>query len=226
MALLGPRKSRIAKDMRTLARDGGEIKRVEGCGPFMCCAEEGCCMYAADTATADDLPDAITLAGVGSLSKSGTSYGDTTNGVVLESGVWARYVGGDRATQVCLITGDGKYTPDDDAVEDQFEAEYTVTGEPEGWSAFSYNAVRGSLCEWQRTDGDPMGDDSLVLINYVPEEEKWQVTVIKTFASLVDYVVAGYKTGAQNTPVGDYDCDGYLSDGVTPISFTVTVAVS
>jgi hypothetical protein len=94
-----------------------------------------------------DLPDAITLRGVGSLSKSGTDYGNTTNGVILESGVWARYVGGVRTTKPCLFDGNGNKTPGDDAVEDQFEATYTI-----GWTfigaQYSVEVERNSLCGW------------------------------------------------------------------------------
>jgi hypothetical protein len=72
---------------------------------------------------AGDLPDAITLLGVGSLAKSGTAYGNTTNGVILESGVWARYLSEVRATKPCLINN---LTPGDDSVEDQFASSYSV----------------------------------------------------------------------------------------------------
>jgi hypothetical protein len=94
--------------------------------------------------TAADLPDAITLLGVGSLTKSGTAYGDTTNGVILESGVWARYLSGVRATKACLIDGNGNFTPGDDTVEDQFASSYSVE------MSMFYDYVRGS-CVVNRT---------------------------------------------------------------------------
>jgi len=113
------------------------------------CCEEGCCMYPAASAVAADLPAAITLLGVGSLTKSGSAYGDTTNGVILESGVWAKYVSGVRSTQACLITGDGNLTPGNDTVEDQFAATYDV-----GAGGYSGTLTRVSLCCWDGTTTD------------------------------------------------------------------------
>ena len=101
--------------------------------------------------TEDDLPDAITLNGV-SKSRSGSSYGNTTDGVIYESGVWAVYVGGVRSTRSCLITGDGNLTPGDDLVEDQFAAEMNVFNPY--WLFTNLNSVanlpvvRTSLCRW------------------------------------------------------------------------------
>jgi hypothetical protein len=74
-------------------------------------------MYNAAYEVASNLPEAITLLGVGSLAKSGTDYGNTTNGVILESGVWAVYIEGVRTTQQCLISGN---------VEDQFASTYLI----------------------------------------------------------------------------------------------------
>jgi hypothetical protein len=104
-------------------------------------------MYSATSAVSADLPAAITLPGVGSLSKSGTNYGNTTNGVILESGVWARYVGGVRSTQPCLIRGDGNLTLGNDAVEDQFEPTYNAS-----YENLQATVTRVSLCVWTNTN--------------------------------------------------------------------------
>jgi hypothetical protein len=65
----------------------------------------------------NDLPDEIDVDGV-SYARAGTSYGDTTNGVLLEVNVWARYKNSVRLTQPCLI---------EKGVKDKFADTYTVT---------------------------------------------------------------------------------------------------
>jgi hypothetical protein len=185
-----------------------------------CCPSVDCCMYPADT-PAGDLPDAITLNGT-SLSKSGTSYGDTTDGLIQESGVWARYVDGVRSTQTCLITGDGNYTPGNDAVEDTFADTYTlkidgaiggfVQGSCENFSRpDDVVLIRTSLCVWRADnveinvfgggDGpeDPCNDGFTITI-----------TAILSFTGVGWEVAFGGLAGPknsdenQNTPVGWY----------------------
>jgi hypothetical protein len=122
---------------------------------------------------AGDLPDAITLLGVGSLVKSGTNYGNATNGVILESGVWARYLSGVRTTKACLIDDDGNLTPGDDLVEDQFPNTLLMATEfiiPPGYTTLIdiENALTGygrvpaniiltrvSLCVWENVVSIP-----------------------------------------------------------------------
>lgn len=104
---------------------------------------------AAGDLVAADLPDAITLLGVGSLSRSGTGYGDTTDGVIFETPKWARYIGGTRTTQSCLITGDGNLTPGDNAIEDQFAATYQINLLEEEEVLESVLVHRVSLCRWE-----------------------------------------------------------------------------
>jgi hypothetical protein len=88
--------------------------------------------------SANDLPDAVTVDGT-SFSRSGTSYGNTTNGVILEENVWAKYRNAARSTRACLIQG---------GVEDQFADTYTVTGPPQG----PVVVTRQSLCSWVGVD--------------------------------------------------------------------------
>ena len=66
----------------------------------------------------------------------------------------------------CLITGDGNFEPGNDAVEDQFAAEYTVevTGD-------TYTVTRESLCVWRGVDG--FGQDN-VLIYTAQDGSLWQ----------------------------------------------------
>ena len=129
--------------MATVKMSGGKVVTKAGKVSCTCCV---CCMYGAAYAVASNLPEAITLIGVGSLAKSGTDYGNTTNGVILESGVWAVYIEGVRTTQDCLIDG---------SVEDQFASTYLIhnfsfTGycneytDPTG----DILVTRESLCLW------------------------------------------------------------------------------
>jgi hypothetical protein len=153
-------------------------------------------MYPAASAVSSDLPDNITLRNVGSLSKSGTGYGNTTNGIILESGVWARYIDGVRSTKACLISGDGNLTPGDDVVEDQFEAAYNVN-----LLDSDYTIERRSLCSW-----DALPEKGFRLEyndnprDLYPNDSKWYFTDFDD----VQFIWIGEKIGNQNTPEGSY----------------------
>jgi hypothetical protein len=69
------------------------------------------------TADSANLPDSINFFGT-TLSKSGTSYGDATNGVFLEGEKWAVYRNGVRTEKDHLISG---------GIKDLFLDEYTAT---------------------------------------------------------------------------------------------------
>jgi hypothetical protein len=69
------------------------------------------------TADSANLPDSINFYGT-TLSKSGTSYGDATNGVFLEGEKWAVYRNGVRTEKDHLISG---------GIKDLFLDEYTAT---------------------------------------------------------------------------------------------------
>ena len=97
------------------------------------CCGSGCCLYPAQfladaTYTADDLPDDVTVNET-SFPKSGTAYGNTTNGVIFEEDVWVKYTSGVRSSQPCLIQG---------GVEDQFADSYLVEMQ------MFYDYVRGN----------------------------------------------------------------------------------
>ena len=176
-----------------------------------CCVEPYCCMYSATALAsgdmgASDLPDAITLLGVGSLSRSGTGYGDTTDGVIFETDVWAIYRAGVRTTRNCLIQGDGKFTPDDDLVEDQFHATYTIT-RPNGVHICS----RESLCEWYNADTFYSIWYGISLMDFygIPDAE-FKFTIFESDAVWI-------KDGLQNSPIGTYS-------PIFPATGTATVA--
>jgi hypothetical protein len=69
------------------------------------------------TADSANLPDSINFYGT-TLSKSGTSYGDATNGVFLEGEKWAVYRNGVRTEKDHLISG---------GIKDLFLDQYTAT---------------------------------------------------------------------------------------------------
>ena len=201
-------------------------------GEPCCCEEEpSCCMYPAtglgDTYTEDDLPDAVTVNGV-SKSRSGSQFGNTTDGIIWESGIWARYTRGIRATQACLITGDGNLTLGNDSVEDQFAASYNVS--IAGGPIVRVNRV--SLCAWQSDYYCPDSYGAIGIPEYTPYahlsyislNSKWYVTIGDT-RNCIDFDVDGRpgpeyvcscsiftsspveKAGSQSTPVGDYTLD-------------------
>lgn len=92
--------------------------------------------------SADDLPDAVTIAAV-SYSRSGTGYGNTTNGVMLEGNVWTRYANGSTSQRPCLIQG---------GVLDQFADTYYLSATfPTPYEDLSFSnqpLFRTSLCSW------------------------------------------------------------------------------
>jgi hypothetical protein len=129
-----------------------EGARVVSC---TCCtlAEITCCLldtqidldlYPNGAITQDKLPPTIVLDGV-QYSLGTLGYGDTTNGVFLESGVWAVYKSGVRTTRRCLISNIAT------DIEDEFPATLTLT-----YTAFGHtvtaNLTRVSLCYYEGTD--------------------------------------------------------------------------
>jgi len=79
--------------------------------------EEGNPTFDQWTADSMNLPDSINFYGT-TLSKSGTSYGNTTNGVFLEGEKWAVYRNGVRTEKDHLISG---------GIKDLFLDQYTAT---------------------------------------------------------------------------------------------------
>ena len=193
------------------------------------CTYTGCCMYSATSLAAGDLvaadlPDAITLLGVGSLSRSGTGYGNTTNGVIFETDTWARYIGGVRTTQNCLITGDGNFTAGDDAVEDQFAASYSIN-----YDGIDYTANRISLCVWLYSGPEDCAglDPSETVVNYLElrysggkkgwafAEGIWETDgrlITRTVPADPEepefcpgYVFSNHKSLSESSPTGNYE---------------------
>ena len=192
----------------TIKTQGGKVITKGGKVSCECCEEEVCCMYPAESLdaggnigySASDLPDAVTVDGV-SFDRIGTSYGDTTNGVIFENGIWAKYSNGVRFERLCLIQG---------GVVDQFADCYKyIRGSGE---TLSMN--RSSLCSWNAVDsrGFPV---RLIFDSFLDDDGNptSEFTRFGWFLQVNSYPfpepeppedVSGYKVGAKNSPVGQY----------------------
>jgi hypothetical protein len=73
-----------------------EGERLVSC--TCCTVSAECCVYPASCGRG---PESVLFYG-STLSGDGTTFGDTTNGVILESGQWAVYRNGVRSTRACL----------------------------------------------------------------------------------------------------------------------------
>ena len=96
--------------------------------------EAGYIQWTADSA---NLPNAINF--YGTLTKSGTSYGDTTNGVFLQGEKWAVFRNGSRTEKDFLISGE---------IKDFFADQYTVTWPKDSENNYSTVVIRTSECSW------------------------------------------------------------------------------
>lgn len=152
-----------------------------------CCC---CCLYPATGLgvdfTNDDLPDAVDVNGV-SKTRSGSAYGDTTDGVIWESGVWAVYVAGVRTTQSCLIGG---------VVEDQFCQAYLLEVPEIFFGGGSATVERVSTCRWEGISE--------------PNGTLWYLTGAPPFVAHVELGASppyeiGDEGGPSNTPEGTYE---------------------
>jgi hypothetical protein len=172
-----------------------------------CCVTTGCCMYSAiglvdELYTASDLPDTVTIGGT-SYSRSGTGYGNTTNGVIFETSVWAKYTSGVRSVQPCLFQN---------GVIDQFLATYTLN-----WEGDSYAIPRIELCYWQYSIClyAPPYNNYLVALQFNEGPSGLWVAGYEPFDVFEGDICTpnglggfGYKIGSQNTPVGTYYAEG------------------
>lgn len=179
---------------------GSPIIRRKGTS-FFCCCDNGCCMYRAEDFgvyyDAAGLPDAVTLSGFGSLSKSGSQYGNTTNGVILEDGKWAVYKGGVRTTQSCLISGN---------VADQFAAQYHISWDLEFFGSGSTVVTRESLCYWGGGSTDTYDEVYLTYVNfgYEPGNERPTFVIWAVFNEEIFYFAEKLGPTASKSPAGDY----------------------
>jgi hypothetical protein len=184
--------------MATVRLQNGKVILKDKKVSCSCCEEPECCMYPAQALAdgqyiEDDLPGAVTIDGT-SFDRSGTGYGNTTNGVILDENVWAKYRNGARSNRPCLIQG---------GVVDQFAGTYTVTIFFEVGSVTS-TVTRISLCEWEGPaiieGGNP------VTLRYLADELNEPPNFLyKWFVDARG--VLRQKEGFMNTPLGNYQTE-------------------
>jgi hypothetical protein len=127
--------------------------------------EEGNPTFDQWTANSANLPYSINFYGT-TLSKSGTSYGNTTNGVFLEGEKWAVYRNGVRTEKDHLISG---------GIKDLFFDEYTATWPKSETENYTVTLVRTS-CNWSApfvADGCSVGSALLQISDF-----GWSFTVV------------------------------------------------
>jgi len=214
--------------MATIKLQGGKVLLKDGKVSCSCC--EPCCMYPADglgdTYEAADLP--ATLYGKwadradGTFTKSGDEYtlGTVTIRVNAGGTAWEFHDSDDDATSTignCLIRGDGNYTPEDDAVEDQFYPTYQVTlpNWGPGGSDLVKTVTREGLCQWYLFES--LGDDGdgnemyIYIILYYDVIDSplyhWKLDGLWSYGLTGDVMISiGTKSdgSGQGSPVGAY----------------------
>jgi hypothetical protein len=178
-----------------------------------CCSDATCCVFPASCGIA---PAQIEFYGE-TLTGNGTTFGDTTNGVILESGAWAVYRNGIRSERDCLGLALPGFTTNVAAV---LATSYTLsfdyvnynTGEgnpPDAPVPYELTLVYGgtsfleaqdrSVCSWiaESPQGTPLFEDVGAWLIFDPQSCKWQISVA------LDLIVSE-KDSDQSTPTGAY----------------------
>ena len=186
-----------------------------------CCeTETGCCYYPSAILsqgiyTVNDLPDAVTVDGV-SFARSGSSYGNTINGVRLEGENWAKYANGVRSTNPCLFKN---------GVVSQFaDAYYLQSPATESCAQGFYSATivkfeiaSGDFCGYLSGESDcsienpPGFQESNAEIFYMAFDNYGVERQGKWLCNIGGGQPEGFtvKTGFQNSPVGTYNVPGH-----------------
>jgi hypothetical protein len=178
-------------------------------------------LYPNGAISQDKLPPTIVLDGV-TYSVGTLGYGNTTNGVFLESGVWAVYKNGVRTTRRCLVSNIAT------DIEDEFPDTLTLT-----YTAFGYTVTasltRVSLCQYEGTDSESCFGVLTYNQSDTIEAANGNNWFLQSFTRLYEdgFHSCGnlqFSTNLdQNTPTGTYsavfaeDIDG------NPVTVTITV---
>jgi hypothetical protein len=147
------------------------------------------------TADSANLPDSINFFGT-TLSKSGTSYGDATNGVFLEGEKWAVYRNGVRTEKDHLISGGIK-----DLFLDQYTATWPKLNETENYTV---TMIRTN-CTWSApfiADGCGAGGALLQI-----SDQGWSFTAVSLTSGGGPCYTFGdgkYPDHPQNDPTGTW----------------------
>ena len=180
--------------------------------------------------TQNKLPPTIVLDNV-QYSLGTLGYGDTTNGVFLESGVWAVYKSGVRTTRRCLISNIAT------DLEDEFPDTVTVSYSNFGLTVTT-SLTRLSLCYYEGTfTFDGTDYDVLLYQNgggsLLQEGNVWTLSGpiigVADFGSGLEAFLAGsnYSTSTNNQPVGSYTGEfGEPTDGSGLPLITLTATIT
>jgi hypothetical protein len=156
--------------------------------------EDGNPIFDQWTADSANLPDSINFFGT-TLSKSGTSYGNTTNGVFLEGEKWAVYRNGVRTEKDHLISGGIK-----DLFLDQYTATWPKFDETENYTV---TLIRLGSCTWSApfvADGCGVGGANLQIT-----DQGWSFSAISLTSGGGPCYTFGdgkYPDYPQNDPTG------------------------
>jgi hypothetical protein len=146
------------------------------------------------TADSANLPDSINFFGT-TLSKSGTSYGDTTNGVFLEGEKWAVYRNGAKTIKDHLISG---------GIKDLFLDQYTATWPKSETENYTVTLIRTG-CTWNApfiADGCGAGGAKLEI-----SDLGWSFSAISLTSGggpCYAYGDGKYPDSPQNDPTGTW----------------------
>jgi hypothetical protein len=146
------------------------------------------------TADSANLPDSINFFGT-TLPKSGTSYGDATNGVFLEGEKWAVYRNGVRTEKDHLISG---------GIKDLFLDQYTATWPKSETENYTVTLIRTG-CTWSApfiADGCDVG--GALLQN---SDQGWSFSVVSLTSGGGPCYTFGdgkYPDYPQNDPTGTW----------------------
>ena len=171
----------------------------------------GCEWYCATQswiANSGNLPSAVNFYGT-SLSLSGTSYGNTTNGVILEGSVWAVYQAGVRTTQPSLYSAN---------ISDNFNSTYTLTIPNGGGNVPNATVtLTRNGCIWGGNQTIEGKFWQFTLINYsqcFQDDWGWEVMGIAPSLGPSGDLFFAYKLDddgipiTQGTPTGSYNTSG------------------
>lgn len=178
----------------------GEQRKVS----CSCCVATECCVYPASCGMG---PSSVEHYGT-TISGDGTTFGDTTNGVILESGAWAVYRNGVRSTKSCL----GLALPTGSAdVAATLATTYSLDVDGPGIDITSSLAYDGAIaadtadesvvgnvtgqCFWTGASGTQDFDEGFVLF-FNPNNCRWEIT-----SGPINFVYAYLAAGS---PVGSY----------------------
>ena len=210
-----------------------EARRLVSC---TCCTPVNitCCLLDTDldidlypngAISQDKLPPTIVLDGV-QYSLGTLGYGDTTDGVFLESGIWAVYKSGVRTTRRCLISNIAT------DIEDEFPPTLTVTYSNFGLTVTA-SLTRANLCLYEGVfTYEGFDYDVRVFQNggYSPQEgNQWTlygpIIAVADFGSGPEPFLQGfnYSTSVENQPTGSFDGEFGEDGDSLPITITATI---